>query len=215
MNTGTFEFSFAARRYVENVHLVVEIHSSTLEEAQRLAREYESVIGDMRAEAYQAIADFGDVLLRKLASQPWNKEGVRLCRSSSYTVKSWAGAKIRYRWLESLAQKENDDQSYWWISLMFPVPEKIRSIEEDTKLRGMFFDVIAKHRLTVNVGYEGSDEVKREKIVGLAKNIDTGIMKRREDSCDTCISFDPHAPVESSLEKITQLLRDIYAIENS
>jgi hypothetical protein len=66
MNTGTFEFSFAARRYVENVHVIVEIHSSTLEEAQRLARVR---VGHWRygAEAYQAIADFGDVLLRKLA----------------------------------------------------------------------------------------------------------------------------------------------------
>lgn len=214
MTSDIFQFSRAARLYVQNAEIVERIRTSPDARAKLLYEEHRILIGEMRAETYLNLATFGEVLLERLSSYEWQRHKVRLRHKITYTVRSWSGGKIHTLRLE---KEKGNWRAKGWLYLIFPIPEKILLIEDDTKLRGMFFDIVEKNQLGVSVGYDGPDNRKRDRITGLAKNQSFGMLKHVQDENWSMMSIpiDSEAPVESAMERLVELLRAIYEIENS
>lgn len=219
MSSQTFQFSAAARLYCQNVAVVDEIKKSKAADARKLYKENKALINEMKAEAYQEVATFGDLVLKELARLPWEQEGVRLCQQTTFTVKSWKGQRINYRWLRPATEQENGKERVEgrYIALVVPKLDIIMGLDDDTYLH-KYFDVHTKAQITVGLVCDVSDESRSHLVTTLAKmlakNNAIGTFSNKADEWDYIIMpIDLDNPVSPVVERIAALLRAIYEIE--
>lgn len=216
MKPPAFQFTPAARLYCENADTVDEIQRSMAPEAQELCTRHRDLLLHMRSEAYQSVAAFGDVLLRELSLVPWQATRVQLCEQTTYTVKSWRGQRINYRWLRPMAglggeKRPTAEESC--IALFFPIPEVVVSSADDTKLRKCF-EIITKHQLPVGLVCDASAQRVWRRMEALAQSAAFGALARPKAKGDwgtMSLPLDPSNPMSTVVERVEALLRAIYA----
>jgi len=217
MNDRTFRFSPGAMLYGKNLDIVTEIRESKSDAAQRLCEEYAVVRNEMREEAYRSIAEFGDLFLERLSAEPWDRPGLQLVSKKTYSVKSYAGASINYRWLEGLRGSQRAKAPFTFdagmVYFAFPILEKLKNVSNDDVMRDSFgvFDLLDLARLNVWVGYESSNSQQKNKVLDIANNKEFGDFEGKEDMCCTMwLPLRADDPVGSAVERASALLRALY-----
>lgn len=222
MKTANFRFSPGAQLYVKHLEVVNGIRNSKSADAKHLRNEYADVIKAMREEAYQSVGEFADAFLLQLAEHPWGDKGLCLRGKKTYSVKSYSGARINYRWLEGADERRKQKTPFECevgkIYFGSPVWETICNLDDDSKVRTAFgiFNPLASSSLRVVIGYEGSDAQEKARVLAIAKGEDLGkFEEEREDSCSVQVVINSDDPAGSAAEQIRKLLLALYRIRTS
>lgn len=215
MSPRRFEFSPAAQLYAQNVDIVQEVKASDSAEAKRLFDANQGLISEMRAIAYQEVATYGQIVLDELSRLPWEMEQCCLCEKKTYASKSYAGQSFNYRWLKPVASVRKNGLAQ--LAIPLPIPEKIQSIADDSKLV-RYFEVITKQQFPVSINYppvtDPADALRRKQVFALCYDTRFGECQYEyRNGVGLAFPINTSDSVSSAVNTISELLRAIFAIE--
>lgn len=217
MNTNQFRFSSAAQLFANNFDVIRELRESRAEDAQRLYKEKETIVEELRNETYRTIAEFGDALLERL-KELCEQDQRRFCANSFWTGQGYAGGKTHYTWIQAKTEKiiDRKPRDRGTISLTFPIPGKIIP-ENDVNWKNYWrsFDIITSHRVRVGIHYEGPDAGVKTRIEELKERWNLGPIEKAEEEPCYMVQLNPDNLVESAAKPIAALIRKVYAAGNS
>lgn len=215
MSSRRFEFSPAAQLYAQSVAIVQEVKAADSAEAKTLFDANQGLISEMRAIAYQEVATYGQIVLDELSRLPWEKENCCLCEKKTYASKSYAGQSFNYRWLKPVASGTNSGFAQLVIAL--PIPEKIQSIADDSKLV-RYFEVITEQQFPVSVNYQPATDaahaLRRKQVLALCNDTRFGECRHEyQNGVSLALPINISDNVGSAVNTISELLRAIFGIE--